>query len=278
MQFKNTQFLWVWVLVCETLKETCEVRVKSQVRRREAKRLGHFKDIFIVSLGGKGTWNLEFLEFQSTDPKYWVWRKIPKCQISLETDALPYFSDLPKMMDSQKRPLPSDVTPCISMPVCSWLWNSLGNQLGNLVFKYIRNFVMEPKWQIIHRKIIDVAKVVIIHKKSNLVINHMKYKSLFILLYFWLLIENQKWNSNQWLLMLLLFQFWRLKLETLINQFIFKFLIFDFISWWNLTSQKIGCWGSPFLKRFPPVPSHLQPRWTSTQTGTFSSKASLLPN
>jgi len=88
----------------------------------------------------------------------------------------------------------------------------------------------------------------------------MKYKSLFILLYFWLLIESQKWNSNQWLLMLFLFQFWRLKLEILINQFIFKFLIFDFISWWNFTSQKIGCWGSPFLKRFPPVPSsHLQP-------------------
>jgi len=42
-----------------------------------------------------------------------------KLQVSLETDALPYHSDLPNMKkDSQKLSLPRDVTPCISMPVC----------------------------------------------------------------------------------------------------------------------------------------------------------------
>ncbi len=90
------------------------MRVKPQVRRREGKGLGVTLRISLLC------------PWQVKEPEIWDFRAqtqniafAGKFQISLETDALPYPSDLPNMKDSQKLPLPSDVTPCISMPVCS---------------------------------------------------------------------------------------------------------------------------------------------------------------
>jgi hypothetical protein len=90
------------------------VRVKSQVRRREGKGLGA-----TLSISLSCPWKVtepEILNFRAHTQNMAF---AGKFHISLETDALPFPSDLPNMKDSQKLTLPSDVTPCISMPVCS---------------------------------------------------------------------------------------------------------------------------------------------------------------
>jgi hypothetical protein len=56
---------------------------------------------------------------------------------------------------------------------------------------------------------------------------------------------------------------------------IFDFWFHFLVKFYQSKNRLAG--GSSFLKRFPPVLSHLQPQWTSTQTATFS-KASSLPN
>jgi hypothetical protein len=92
------------------------VRVKSQVRRREGKGLGVTLKISLVcpsEVKEREVWNFWNFRAQTQNMAF-----AGKFQISLETDALPYPSNLPNMKDSQKLSLPSDVTPCISMPVC----------------------------------------------------------------------------------------------------------------------------------------------------------------